>query len=155
MDQPGRLAAVAPEPELPPKERKAFALAREAARQVLQRRFRLLALVRDAYARMFQHDRALAKVREDLGVLLRLAHAWALRDYREIPWRSIVFAVAALIYFVNPADVIPDVLVGLGFVDDAAVIAGVVKAIRNDLEAFRRWEGRLLEGGAPRLEERG
>jgi len=50
-------------------------------------------------------------------------------------------ATAAIIYFVNPADVIPDVIPLVGYVDDAAVIAWVVAAIRADLDAFRRWEG--------------
>lgn len=129
-----------PETELAPKQRRAFSLARQAAVQVLQRRFRLLTLVRDAYTRLAQHEGPMAKVRRDLLVLLRLARAWATREYRTIPWRSVVYAVAALVYFVNPADLIPDVLVGLGFVDDAAVIAAVVRSIQNDLDAFRRWE---------------
>jgi hypothetical protein len=35
---------------------------------------------------------------------------------------------AALAYFVLPFDAVPDVLVGLGYADDAAVIAGAVTA---------------------------
>lgn len=128
------------ENDLPAKQRKAFALARRAAQQVLKRRFRLLALVRDAYAKLFHHEHAMANVRDDLQALLRLARAWATRDYRALPWRSVVYAVAAIVYFVNPIDLIPDVIVGLGFVDDAAVVAAVVRAIRNDLENFRSWE---------------
>lgn len=138
------MATVSPENDLPSRERKAFPLARRAARQVLKRRFRLLALVRDAYVKLGRHERALARVRDDLTTLLRLSRAWATRQYRAIPWKSIVYAVAAVIYFVNPADVIPDVLVGLGFVDDAAVIAAVMGAIHRDVAAFRDWEGRLL-----------
>ena len=140
MDEPDRVGAVTPEPELPPRQRKAFALARRAAAQVLQRRFRLLKLVRDAYTKLTRHENALTKVKDDLGVLLRLSRAFATRQYRSVPWRSMLYAVAALVYFVNPADLLPDVLVGLGFVDDAAVIAAVVGAIKNDLEAFRSWE---------------
>jgi len=140
MDAAGRMAAVTPDEALEPKQRRAFALARQAAKDVLQRRFRLLALVRDAYARLARHENAMSKVQDDLRALLRLSRAWATREYRAIPWRSVLYAVAALVYFVNPADVIPDVLVGLGFVDDAAVVAAVVRTIRNDLEAFRGWE---------------
>ncbi len=39
--------------------------------------------------------------------------------------------VGALAYFVLPFDVIPDFLVGVGFTDDAAVLAGVVATMRR------------------------
>ena len=35
----------------------------------------------------------------------------------------------ALAYFVSPVDAIPDALVGLGYTDDATVIAGTLTAI--------------------------
>lgn len=145
MDRPLGMAAVAPELPLEPKQRNALALAQRAARDVLQRRFRLLALLRDAYAKLNQHESALGRARSDLLVLLRLARAWATRQYRTIPWKSIVYAVAAIIYFINPADVIPDFLVGIGFVDDAAVITAVVRSLYNDIEAFKRWESGQYE----------
>lgn len=36
---------------------------------------------------------------------------------------------AALAYFVMPLDLIPDFIIGLGFMDDAAVLAGVMKLV--------------------------
>ena len=39
--------------------------------------------------------------------------------------------VGALAYFILPFDVIPDVLLVVGFTDDAAVIAGVVATMRK------------------------
>ncbi|MBT5860032.1 MAG: DUF1232 domain-containing protein [Alphaproteobacteria bacterium] len=41
--------------------------------------------------------------------------------------------IGALVYFVAPIDVIPDVVVGLGYVDDAAVLAGVIASVRKYL----------------------
>ncbi|MEX0822159.1 MAG: DUF1232 domain-containing protein [Rhodothermales bacterium] len=75
--------------------------------------------------------------------MIRMARAWATRSYAGIPWRSVVYVVAAIIYFVNPADLVPDVLAGIGFVDDAAVIGAVVHSVTDDLSAFRDWERRL------------
>jgi uncharacterized membrane protein YkvA (DUF1232 family) len=37
--------------------------------------------------------------------------------------------LAALGYFLSPADAIPDVITGLGFTDDAAVISGTLATI--------------------------
>ena len=71
---------------------------------------------------------------------MRMTRAWALREYRTVPWKSLVYIVGAIVYFVNPVDVIPDVLGGIGFIDDAAVAAAVVRAVHAQLDAFREWE---------------
>ena len=38
--------------------------------------------------------------------------------------------LASLGYFISPADAIPDVVVGLGFTDDAAVISATLATVR-------------------------
>ncbi|MNJ72886.1 hypothetical protein D3C77_696040 [compost metagenome] len=47
--------------------------------------------------------------------------------------------VGALLYFVTPLDALPDWLVGMGFVDDLAVLAWVLKTWGGELDAFRAW----------------
>jgi len=39
--------------------------------------------------------------------------------------------MAALAYFIVPTDVIPDFIVGLGYTDDAAVLAAAIGAVRS------------------------
>ena len=77
---------------------------------------------------------------DDFWALWRLIRAWRDGSYTKVPWRSIIFATGALIYFVSPIDVIPDFIPFIGYVDDGLVIAWTVNAIRKDLEAFRDWE---------------
>jgi len=50
---------------------------------------------------------------------------WCARD-PETPMAAKGMMMAALAYFVLPTDAIPDVLVGIGFTDDAAVIAALL-----------------------------
>lgn len=60
--------------------------------------------------------------------------------------------LAALAYFVMPVDAIPDVLAGVGFTDDAAVIAAVIALLRVNLKDRHRMKAReALE----RLEDSG
>jgi len=61
-------------------------------------------------------------------------------NYREIPVKTIILITAALIYFVSPVDAIPDFLIGIGFVDDGAVIAYVFSALNEDIESFKTWK---------------
>src|SRR3546814_14557104 len=44
--------------------------------------------------------------------------------------------MSALIYFVDPKDVIPDQVEVLGFLDDAIMIELCVRALRHELDAY-------------------
>jgi len=45
---------------------------------------------------------------------------------------------AALAYFIMPADMIPDILVGIGLTDDAAVIAAVMGMLASHIKPHHR-----------------
>ena len=49
------------------------------------------------------------------------------------PARVKAVLLAALAYFVLPADVIPDFIAGLGFTDDLTVLAGSIALVREHL----------------------
>ena len=65
---------------------------------------------------------------------------YAKGNYREVPLNTIIGATAALIYFLSPIDVLPDVVAGLGQLDDIAIIAFAVKSISHDLDKYREWK---------------
>lgn len=58
------------------------------------------------------------------------------------PARVRAILVAALAYFIMPADMIPDVLVGLGFTDDAAVFWAAWQAVSGHVTARHREKAR-------------
>lgn len=96
-------------------------------------------LLDEALKKSRRHKEVLAKCWDDLMTLIRLVRAYISGKYRSVPWETIIWAIAAIIYFVNPFDLIPDFIPGIGYLDDAVVIALVVASIRNDLENFREW----------------
>ncbi|MEM8560030.1 MAG: YkvA family protein [Bacteroidota bacterium] len=118
-------------------ERQAEAIVAEAA---ADDEGRLRTLLNRAVGKLRRRRGDLGDLRDDLPTLLRLVRAYVRGDYRRIPWRTLTLAVAALLYFVAPLDLLPDVLAGIGFVDDAAVVAYVLKAIQTDLGRFETWE---------------
>ena len=61
--------------------------------------------------------------------------------YRAIPWRSIVVLAAALAYVISPLDLIPDVLVPIGWTDDVLVMAIAWSVVKRDLRAYCAWKG--------------
>lgn len=54
--------------------------------------------------------------------------------------RGVIFA--ALGYFILPTDTIPDWILGLGFTDDAAVLAAALAAIRTHMTPAHRLAAR-------------
>lgn len=78
-------------------------------------------------------------------VLGRLIKAYALGQYRDVPWRTILLIVAAVIYFVNPLDLIPDIIPLTGLTDDFAVLLWVYNSVSNEIEKFLAWEKAQIE----------
>jgi len=72
--------------------------------------------------------------------MLRLIRAYSNGVYRDVPDSTLVVIIAAIIYVVNPLDVIPDALPALGFLDDATVLALAVRRSRPALDDFMTWE---------------
>lgn len=115
-------------------------MSEQQAAELLGRRMRAAKLAAQAARKAEKHKTAVRKVWDDLLTLTRLLRAWARREYTVVPWQTLIAATAVLIYFVNPFDLIPDFLHGVGLVDDVTFIALVVSVIRDDLDQFRAWE---------------
>jgi len=75
-----------------------------------------------------------------LQAMIRLLRAYSNGSYRDIPWGSLLLVVIAVVYFVSPVDAIPDVIPVVGYLDDAVVVAWVLKQVKADLDAFMEWE---------------
>ena len=76
----------------------------------------------------------------DVPVLISLVKAYIDKEYTEIPLGSIIAIVGGLIYVLSPIDIIPDTIPVAGYLDDAAVIAGVIKLVHDDLTEYRAWK---------------
>lgn len=81
----------------------------------------------------------LSQLREDVRLLQALCLAWWRGEYRAISPKALVTVVAGLLYFVSPLDAIPDWLVGVGFLDDIAVLGWVLKTVADELNRFKAW----------------
>lgn len=77
---------------------------------------------------------------DDLKCLIRITKAWVSRRYVKVSTQTILYTIVALVYFVTPTDFVPDFILGLGFVDDMAVLSWVLSLIKQDLEHFKKWE---------------
>ncbi|HEK1687766.1 TPA: DUF1232 domain-containing protein [Pseudomonas putida] len=81
----------------------------------------------------------LGQLRDDLRVMQALCLAWWRGEYRAVSPKALVTIVAGLLYFVSPLDAIPDWIVGVGFLDDIAVLGWVLKTVGDELARFKAW----------------
>jgi uncharacterized membrane protein YkvA (DUF1232 family) len=90
----------------------------------------------------FKHvPEKLKKLVNQVKLLYELIRAYIDGSYREVPWVSIATAVAAVIYFLAPIDLIPDVIPGIGYIDDLLVIRFALSALGSDLKTFCDFKG--------------
>ena len=121
------------------RKRHAFVRLLPRAVEVLADRSRALRTARHAYRRLAKEEKGMNRVSDDLRVLIRLVQRAVRGEYR-LPWKSLVYAMGAILYFLSPLDLVPDFLIGIGYVDDVAVVFGVLGALREDLKRFKAWE---------------
>ncbi len=69
-----------------------------------------------------------------------LVKDWRAGKYRRTMRWTIAAAAFALLYVINPFDLVPDVLPFVGAVDDATVIAACMFLIERDLFQYRDWK---------------
>jgi uncharacterized membrane protein YkvA (DUF1232 family) len=77
---------------------------------------------------------------EKFAVLGRLIKAYALGQYRDVEWKTILFILGAIIYFINPIDLLPDMLPVTGFTDDFGVLLWVYNSVSGEINKFLTWE---------------
>ena len=80
--------------------------------------------------------------KDDLQTLICLLRDWSKGTYPNVPPKTVLLVVAALLYFLSPIDAIPDFLGAVGFTDDAAVVLFVLGAIRNEISLYRDWRSK-------------
>lgn len=86
----------------------------------------------------------LADIASDVTVLFDLIKDYADGSYREVPKRTVFAAAVALLYVLNPFDLIPDFVPGVGYVDDSAVLMLVIRSVRADIDDYRTWTQKLM-----------
>ncbi len=72
-------------------------------------------------------------------LLLQMVKDYFKGTYREVPYWVIGAAALALFYVFSPLDAIPDLVPGLGYLDDATVLAFCLKLVETELEKYRQW----------------
>lgn len=124
-----------------PKRNRVFSKALERAKSYAKDPKALRDLVQKATRKMSSIPKApFAELWGYLQAMLRLMRAYYRGEYRNIRFANLVLIIGAIIYVLDPLDLIPDWIPGLGFLDDATILAFAVQKTRETLDAFTSWE---------------
>ena len=74
-----------------------------------------------------------------IPTLISLIKRYIQKEYTEIPPGTIIAVISALLYWVSPIDILPDAIPGVGYIDDAFVLAACLKLVGNDIEEYKKW----------------
>ena len=83
----------------------------------------------------------------DIKLMFSMIRDYRNGSYRDVPWKSIAAMAGALLYVMNPLDFIPDLIIGIGFVDDVGVVALCLKLVESDLHKYAAWKEVREEAG--------
>ena len=76
----------------------------------------------------------------DIKLMFSLIRDYWNGRYHTVPWKTIAAVAGALLYVMNPLDLIPDLIFGFGFLDDAGVVALCLKWVESDLHKYAAWK---------------
>jgi uncharacterized membrane protein YkvA (DUF1232 family) len=79
--------------------------------------------------------------RAKLRLLWMVLRDYANGSYRKVPWKAVAALAAAVVYVLSPLDLVPDLLVPLGFTDDVVAVALTWGLVKRELRAYCEWKG--------------
>lgn len=101
---------------------------------------RTLSKIQEGFSKADENKSALANVWDQLQLLFSLAKDYSSGAYTAIPKSTMIAVLAALLYFISPLDLVPDFLLGLGFLDDAVILGFVYKKVAKELQKYQAWK---------------
>lgn len=100
----------------------------------------LVEAVGDKLSNLDKSKKQVASLFEKVKTLMRMLRAYVSGEYREMPWKSLLMIIGALVYFLMPVDLIPDFIPVSGLADDLSILFLVYNSINEDIVAFLEFE---------------
>ncbi|WP_201745077.1 YkvA family protein [Aidingimonas lacisalsi] len=93
------------------------------------------------WGRLRQRAGALSRLKRALRWFLPMTADVIKGRYRPVPWQAFGWMAAAIIYLLSPLDLIPDVLLLIGLLDDVVIVGWLLTRVDRSLDDYRRWKG--------------
>ena len=88
------------------------------------------------YLQPYLHKDGLKDAKEDMILLIDYITDVAKGNYKDYNVNRLLIVIAALLYVIDPIDMVPDFIVG-GFLDDVTVIGWAITKVAQELEDYK------------------
>lgn len=86
------------------------------------------------------NDKNLRGFIEDVKLFFLMLKDFVTRKYKDVPVGTIMAIACSLLYVLSPIDIIPDFIPGVGYIDDAGIIALCLSFVKNDLDKYKEFK---------------
>lgn len=127
-----------------------FKLALERAAKLAGKPGRILMLLTQLTLKLNKshfNNLNVASIKAEFLLIGRMVKASVLGKYKIQSPRVFIILLAAILYFLNPFDLIPDFIPAFGLTDDLAILAWVYQAAYAEVQAFQKWEAEQVTTG--------
>ena len=100
----------------------------------------------------FQKEK-IEKEKDKFVSLVNLIKDFAKGEYRDINTSTVVYLIAALLYFINPLDLIPDFILSIGFLDDLSVLGFIYNKYSKEIEKYQEWKSKQTDSQSQLIED--
>ncbi|MCY8237455.1 DUF1232 domain-containing protein [Bacillus inaquosorum] len=76
---------------------------------------------------------------QHITIFFQMLRDWRNGDYPRSQIKTLLLLSAAILYIAMPLDIIPDVILGLGIIDDAAVLGLIWTLIKKEMSQYEKW----------------
>jgi uncharacterized membrane protein YkvA (DUF1232 family) len=117
-----------------------FEAAESKAKRIINSPEKTRSLAHRAETKARRSRTRLGEMWTNLTGFIRMAKAWSNGEYKQVSFKTMILVVAAILYFLNPFDIVPDFIPFFGYLDDVTIIGFVASSITKDIEKFLDWE---------------
>lgn len=83
---------------------------------------------------------ALRKYTEIGKLMFSMLNDFRNGSYTNVPWFTIASIAFTMLYVINPFDIMPDFIPGIGYVDDFAILTFSIRFMETDLHKYLDWK---------------
>lgn len=87
----------------------------------------------------------LKNIKNKIINLINLVKDYFQGRYKGIGAKDIMLIVAGLFYLVNPLDLLPDFIVGAGYIDDISVLTYLMTKLKREIDKYEAWAKSLIQ----------
>ena len=100
---------------------------------------RMERLAKDSFS-LIRGKKKFSEVQSEAVLLINMVKDTVKGRYKGLGKKNVIMIVAGLLYLVNPMDIVPDFIFGIGFADDLGVLVYVISRLSEEIARYRQWK---------------